>query len=320
MAQVLVLAERTGASPRKATLELLTLARRLGEPATLVCGPVDDAFVQLLGDHGAAHVYVVDDPEVSTFLVAPKAEALVQLVDRTTPAAVLVTASREGTEVAARAAVRLDAGIISGATDVTPGAGGPLVTQSVFSGSWTTQSQVVRGTPIVTVRPNSVTVEVSPVEPVVTRVTVAFSDTARGTRVSVGAPAVSTGRPDLTDATSVVSGGRGMGSAEAFELLERLADDLGGAVAASRAATDLGWYGHDFQVGQTGKTVTPQLYLASGISGAIQHRAGMQGSRTIVAVNKDPHAPIFDFADFGVVGDAHVVLPALIDEIERRKS
>jgi electron transfer flavoprotein alpha subunit len=320
VAEVLVLAERRGAMPRKATLELLTLARRLGEPAALVCGPADDAFIGVLGEHGARCVYLVDDPAVTDFLVAPKAEALVHVVRRSTPAAVLVTASREGTEVAARAAVRLDSGIITGATDVTPDAGGPLVTQSVFSGTWTTQSQVVRGTPIITVRPNSVAAEVSPVEPTIEPVTVAFSDGSRGARVTEGPPISSSGRPDLTDAAIVVSGGRGMGSAEAFGLLERLADALGGAVAASRAATDLGWYGHDFQVGQTGKTVTPQLYLASGISGAIQHRAGMQGSRTIIAVNKDAGAPIFDIADFGVVGDAHVVLPALIDEIGRRKA
>ncbi len=319
MSEILVLAERSGAAPRKATLELLTLARRLGEPAVLVCGPADDEFVQALGAYGARRVHVVDDPDVGGFLVVPKADALVQVVRRTTPAAVLVTASREGTEVAARAAVRLDSGIITGATDVTPDPDGPLVTQSVFSGTWTTRSQVVRGTPIITVRPNSVAAELSPVEPVVEPVPLDLDDSARGARVTVGAPTASSGRPDLTDAAIVVSGGRGMGSAEGFELLERLADELGGAVAASRAATDLGWYGHDFQVGQTGKTVTPQLYLASGISGAIQHRAGMQGSRTIVAVNKDASAPIFDIADFGVVGDAHVVLPALIDEIGRRK-
>jgi electron transfer flavoprotein alpha subunit len=319
VSEILVLAERSGAAPRKATLELLTLARRLGEPAVLVCGPADDEFVQALGAYGARRVHVVDDPDVGGFLVVPKADALVQVVRRTTPAAVLVTASREGTEVAARAAVRLDSGIITGATDVTPDPDGPLVTQSVFSGTWTTRSQVVRGTPIITVRPNSVAAELSPVEPVVEPVPLDLDDSARGARVTVGAPTASSGRPDLTDAAIVVSGGRGMGSAEGFELLERLADELGGAVAASRAATDLGWYGHDFQVGQTGKTVTPQLYLASGISGAIQHRAGMQGSRTIVAVNKDASAPIFDIADFGVVGDAHVVLPALIDEIGRRK-
>jgi electron transfer flavoprotein alpha subunit len=319
VAEVLVLAERSGGMPRKATLELLTLARRLGEPAALVCGPADDATIRVLGEHGAVRVYVVDDPAVTDFLVAPKAEALVHVVRRTSPVAVLLTASREGTEVAARAAVRLDSGIITGASDVTPGEGGPLVTQSVFSGTWTTQSQVVRGTPIITVRPNSVPPEPFPVEPTVEAVAVQLSDTARGARVTPGSPTTSSVRPGLTDAAIVVAGGRGMGSAEAFGLLERLADELGGAVAASRAATDLGWYGHDYQVGQTGKTVTPQLYLASGISGAIQHRAGMQGSHTIVAVNKDAGAPIFDIVDFGVVGDAHVVLPALIDEIGRRK-
>jgi electron transfer flavoprotein alpha subunit len=141
---------------------------------------------------------------------------------------------------------------------------------------------------------------------------------ARTARVTGTTAKQSTGRPDLTDASIVVAGGRGMGSGEAFALVERVADALGGAVAASRAATDMGWYGHEFQVGQTGKTVAPSLYIAGGISGAIQHRAGMQGSKTIVAVNKDPKAPIFEIADFGVVGDVHTVLPALADEIEKR--
>jgi electron transfer flavoprotein alpha subunit len=319
VAEILVLTERSGGMPRKATLELLTLARRLGEPAALVLGASDDAIVKVLGEHGASRVYLVDDPDIDSFLVAPAAEALVQVVRGTAPAAVLVTSSREGTEVTARAAVRLDSGIITEAVDVAPDDGGPLVTQSVFSGTWTTQSQVVRGTPIITVRPNCVTPAVSPVDPAVETITVEISESARGARVTERTPRTSSSRPDLADATVVVAGGRGMGSSEAFGLLERLADELGGAVAASRAATDLGWYGQDFQVGQTGKTVTPQLYLASGISGAIQHRAGMQGSRTIVAINKDANAPIFDIADFGVVGDAHVVLPALIDEVGRRK-
>ncbi len=320
MTEVLVLVDRSDGVVRKATLELLTIARRLGEPAALVCGPADDAIMKVLGEYGATKAYVVDDPELESFLVAPKAEALAAVVRQASPAAVLVTSGREGTEVAARAAVRLDSGIVTDAVDVVPGDGGPVVTQSVFSGTWTTESQVVRGTPIITVRPNAVAPEVAPTDPKVEAVTVQLSEAARGSRVTQRTPKTSTGRPALSDAAVVVAGGRGMGSAEAFGLLEHLADALGGAVAASRAATDLGWYGHDFQVGQTGKTVAPQLYLASGISGAIQHRAGMQGSRTIVAINKDPKAPIFDIADLGVVGDAHAVLPALIAEVERRKA
>jgi electron transfer flavoprotein alpha subunit len=319
VAEILVLAERSDGAVRKATLELLTLARRLGEPAALLCGHADDATLKTLGEHGATKVYVVENPELEEFLVAPKADALVTVVTQSAPAAVLVTAGREGTEVAARTAVRLDSGIVTDAVDVVPGEGGPLVTQSVFSGTWTTRSEVVRGTPIITVRPNAVVPEVAPTTPAVEQLAVEVAAGSRGSRVVRRSPKAVTGRPDLTDASVVVAGGRGMGSAEGFEVLERLADVLGGAVAASRAATDLGWYGHDFQIGQTGKTVAPQLYLASGISGAIQHRAGMQGSRTVVAINKDPNAPIFAIADLGVVGDAHEVLPALVAEVERRK-
>jgi electron transfer flavoprotein alpha subunit len=320
VAEVLVLVERSEGVVRKATLELLTLARRLGDPVALVCGPLDDATTGVLGTHGATRVYVVDAPDLEDYLVAPKVEALVAVVRRTGPAVLLVTAGPEGTEIAARAAVRLDSGIITDAVDVVVGDGGPLVTQSVFSGTWTAQSQVVRGTPIIAVRPNAVAPQAAPVEPVVEVIELKISDAARGARVDRRIPKTGTGRPDLAEAAVVIAGGRGMGSAEAFELLEQLADALGGAVAASRAATDLGWYGRDFQVGQTGKTVAPQLYLASGISGAIQHRAGMQGSQTIVAINKDPNAPIFEIADLGVVGDAHTVLPALIAEVGRRRN
>lgn len=320
MAEVLVLVERSDGVVRKATLELLTLARRLGDPAAVLCGPADEVTTGVLGEHGATRVYVAADPAIDEHLVAPKVDALVAAVRRAEPAAVLVTSGPEGTEVAARAAVRLDSGIITGAVDVTPGDGGPLVTQSVFSGTWTAQSQVVRGTPLISVRPNAVAPEVAPVQGVVETLEVEVGDASRGARVTRRAPKDHTGRPDLADAAIVVAGGRGMGSAEAFAVLEQLADALGAAVAASRAATDLGWYGHDFQVGQTGKTVAPQLYLAGGISGAIQHRAGMQGSRTIVAINKDPKAPIFGIADFGVVGDVHSVLPALVSEVEKRKA
>jgi len=313
MSTVLVLAEHGDGSPRKPTLELLTLARRLGEPAAVVPGEPGAALVEALGRYGAATVHAVtpDDP-------VALAQALVDLAARTNPAAILVTSSPLGKEVAARAAVRLDSGIITDATDVRATPDGPVTTQVVFAGGWFTESQVRRGTPIITVRPNAVTAEPAPVAPAVETVSVDAS--GAGARVVARRPKPRTGRPDLASAAVVVAGGRGVGSTEGFALVERLADALGAAVGASRAATDLVWCGHEFQVGQTGTTVAPKLYLASGISGAIQHRAGMQGSQTIVAINKDPRAPIFEIADFGVVGDLHTVLPQLIDEIERRKA
>lgn len=324
MTAVLILVERGGPGDRpvrKPTLELLAIARRFGEPAAVLCGPADPDIVAMLARFGAGTVYAVDAPELDEFLTVPKVDVLVEAARRAAPAAVLVTSGVEGTEIAARLAVRLGSGIVTDAVDVRPGADGPVATQAVFAGSWTVQSRVTRGTPVITVRPNAaVPEEVPGAEPTVQTLSVDLGSATRAARIVSRTPRATSGRPELTDAAVVVTGGRGVGSAEAFEVIDRLADALGAAVGATRAVTDLEWRPHEAQVGQTGKTVTPQLYVAGGVSGAVQHVAGMQGSRTIVAVNKDPHAPIFGIADFGVVGDLHAVLPALIVEIEKRKA
>lgn len=319
MSEVLVLVERVPGGIRKASLELLTVARRLGEPSAVLFGTAEEGEVAQLGEYGATTVYAVPGEEAGRFLVLPKVEALVSLVERVAPTAVLVSAGQEGKDVAARVAVRLDAGILTDAIDVRLVDGTVQATQSVFSGSWLATSEVVRGAPVIAVRPNAVSAEPAPVTPTVHEVAVTYSEAARGSRVTERAEKSSSGRPDLTDATVVVAGGRGVGSAAGFAVIEQLADALGGAVAATRAATDLAWADHDLQVGQTGKTVAPSLYVAAGVSGSIQHRAGMQASKTIVAVNTDPAAPIFEVADFGVVGDLHQVLPALTSEIAARK-
>jgi electron transfer flavoprotein alpha subunit len=319
MAEVLVLVDHTDGAVKKVTLEVLRLARRLGEPSAVFVGSGFDAAKAALGQHGAAKVYVIEDPDVSGYLVAPIAEVLAQLVGESSPAAVLLTSSAEGKEVAARLALKTGSGVITDATDVTAGEGGPVAEQQVFGGSTIVSSKVTTGTPIITVRPNSVAPEASPADAVREDVTVALSDAAKGARITDRVVEEKGERPDLSEAAIVVSGGRGVGSAENFSVIEALADALGAAVGASRAVTDAGWYPHQHQVGQTGKTVSPQLYVAAGISGAIQHRAGMQTSKTIVAINKDAEAPIFELVDFGVIGDLHQVVPALTDEVTKRK-
>jgi electron transfer flavoprotein alpha subunit len=315
MGVVLVLAEATGGVVKKATLELVTLARRLGTPVVVWTGAgLDDAAVATLGEYGAERVLAAEVP--ADHPVAPVADAVAAAMVETDAVAVLISSSAEGKEVAGRLAVKTTSGIITDAVDVSADL---VATQSVFGGSTVVHSKVTHGTPIITVRGNAIAPEPAPTTCERAELDVVVSPRSTLATVTGRSAAVKGGRPELTEAAIVVSGGRGVGSADGFGVIEALADSLGAAVGASRAATDAGWYPHQFQVGQTGKTVSPQLYIANGISGAIQHRAGMQTSKTIVVVNKDPEAPIFELADYGVVGDLFQVVPQLTEEIGKRQ-
>ncbi|MCZ3389928.1 MAG: electron transfer flavoprotein subunit alpha/FixB family protein [Actinomycetia bacterium] len=316
MAEVLVLAEHAGGDVKKVTFELLTLARTLGEPAAVAIGEVSDDVVASLAAGGADTIYVANGAEYADHVVAPKVSALQAALAASGAVGILVPATAEGKEIAARLAVRTGAGIITDAVGVDAGF---VAQQSVFGGSTLVHSVVTTGTPIIAVRPNSVAAEQYPGAARRIDLDVTVADIDRAATVTDRVAQERAGRPELTEAAIVVSGGRGVGSPEGFSVIESLADSLGAAVGASRAATDAGWYPHQFQVGQTGKTVSPQLYIANGISGAIQHRAGMQTSKMIIAVNKDAEAPIFDLVDFGVVGDLHTVLPQLTEEVTRRR-
>ena len=277
-----------------------------------------EAARDTLARFGAEKVYHVASPEMTAYLVAPQAELLARLVEEKAPAAVLLPSSPEGKEIAARLSVRTESGLVTDAVDVErAGDGGVVTTQSVFAGSYAVQATVTTGTPVITVKPNSAAPEEAAAAAALEVVDFTPSEAARGARVVESKPKQATGRPELTEAAIVVSGGRGTGGD--FSPVEAFADSLGAAVGASRAAVDAGWYPHTSQVGQTGKQVSPQLYVACGISGAIQHRAGMQTSKTIVAVNKDSEAPIFDLVDFGVVGDLFTVLPQATEAVNAAK-
>jgi electron transfer flavoprotein alpha subunit len=316
MAEILVLVDHLDGEVKKVTLELLTLARRHGEPAAVWVGPGYAEAKDKLAEYGAAKVYEAADEELTSYVVAPKAELLAQLVADKSPAAVLVPATAEGKEVAGRLAVKVGSGVLTDVVDVSDGFTGE---HSIFGGSVIAHAKVRAGLPIVAVRPNAVSPEPAPATPAEEQVSVTLSDAAKAAKIVERVVQEKGDRPELTEAAIVVSGGRGVGGAENFKIIEDLADSLGAAVGASRAATDAGWYPHQFQVGQTGKTVSPQLYIAVGISGAIQHRAGMQTSKTIVAINKDPEAPIFELVDYGVVGDLFQVAPQLTEEVKKRR-
>ncbi|GAA1683674.1 electron transfer flavoprotein subunit alpha/FixB family protein [Fodinicola feengrottensis] len=318
MAEVLVVVEHSGGAAKKITSELLTAARALGEPSAVVFGAAGDAdkLKDTLGEYGAQKIYAAESADVTDYLVAPRAEVLAGLVKQASPAAVLLASTTDGKEIAGRLAVKIESGFLTGVTEL---AADGTATQVVFAGAVIVKSKVTKGTPILTIATNAVTAEPAAATPSVEAVEVSVSDAAKKAKVADRVSEKKSSRPELTEASIVVSGGRGVGSAENFALIEGLADSLGAAVGASRAAVDSDFYPHQFQVGQTGKTVSPNLYVAVGISGAIQHRAGMQTSKTIVAINKDEEAPIFELADFGVVGDLFKVVPQATEAINARK-
>jgi len=317
MAEVLVLVEHAEGALKKVTSELITAARALGDPSAVVVGAPGTAapLADGLKEAGAAKIYVAESDDVDKYLVTPVVDVLAALAESNAPAAVLLAASADGKEIAGRLAARIGSGLL---VDVVEIQEGPKAVHSIFGGAFTVEAKANGDTPVITLRAGAV--EAEPSAGAGEQVTVEVPAPAENaTKITAREPAVAGDRPELSEATIVVSGGRGVGSAENFSVVEALADSLGAAVGASRAAVDSGYYPGQFQVGQTGKTVSPQLYIALGISGAIQHRAGMQTSKTIVAVNKDEEAPIFEIADYGVVGDLFKVAPQLTDAIKARK-
>jgi len=317
MAEVLVLVEHADGAVKKITAELITAARKLGEPSAVVVGKPGTAapLTDALKEAGAAKIYVAESDDAENYLITPYVDVLAALIESAAPAGVLLAASADGKEIGGRLAARTGAGLLVDVVEVREGG---TAVHSIFGGAFTVEAEATGDTPVITVRPGAIEAEPAAGAGEVVNVEVP-AQAENATKITKREPAVAGDRPELTEATVVVSGGRGVGSAENFSVVEELADSLGAAVGASRAAVDSGYYPGQFQVGQTGKTVSPQLYIALGISGAIQHRAGMQTSKTIIAVNKDEEAPIFEIADLGIVGDLFKVAPQLTEAVKARK-
>ena len=313
MSSVIFLVDHSGGKIAKASSELATFAKNIGESIAVVFAANPGEIVAQLNNLPVDKV-ITASGDWDKFGVAAIADGLAQIIADKKPNALLITSSANGKEIAARVAVKTNSGIITDAVGVDKDL---ITTQSVFGGSTTVHSAVTAGVPIITLRANSIEPITATSTPAVEEFAVNISDSAKLATITSATAAVKGGRPELTEASIVVSGGRGTNGD--FKPVEALADALGAAVGASRAATDAGWYPHSHQVGQTGKTVSPQLYVAAGISGAIQHRAGMQTSKTIVAINKDPEAPILEIADFAVIGDLFNVLPQATEKIKARK-
>jgi len=314
MSSVIFLVDHSGGKVAKASGELATFAKSIGESIAVVFASNPAEVISQLNNISVDKV-ITATGDWDKYGPAAIADGLAQIIAAKKPNALLITSTATGKEIAARVAVKTNSGIITDAVGVDKDL---ITTQSVFGGSTTVHSAVTAGIPVITLRANSIEPVAASSAPAVEEFAVSISDSAKLATITSATAAVKGGRPELTEASVVVSGGRGTNGD--FKPVEALADALGAAVGASRAATDAGWYPHSHQVGQTGKTVSPQLYVAAGISGAIQHRAGMQTSKTIVAINKDPEAPILEIADFAVIGDLFNVLPQATEKIKARKA
>jgi electron transfer flavoprotein alpha subunit len=322
MAEILVVVEHDAGTPRKVTNQILTAARGFGGTVSAaVFGAGAGSAAEALGTYGVSKVFAWDSEDADNYTTEPRTLALVAAIEQSGATVVLAASDPFTSDVLARTAIRLKGGVVTDANDLELDGDRMLVTKDIFGGEMTSRCFAKgEGPQFITVKPNAFTAEEGgAATPEVTNLDVTLDDKAKRARVTDTVEQESGGRPEMTEASIIVAGGRGLGEESGFELIEQLADTLGAAVGASRAATDAGWYPHQHQIGQTGKTVSPQLYIGSGISGAIQHRAGMQTSQTIIAINKDAEAPIFSIADFGIVGDLYKVLPPLIEEIAKRK-
>jgi electron transfer flavoprotein alpha subunit len=327
MGEMLVLIDHSDNQPRKVSLQMLSHAAKLaGETGDTLAavwlgeGAADAAAV--LGEHGATKLYHWDSADAQAYVTLPQVEALEVALATSGADTLLFASSNHVKDVAARLAIRVDAGVITDVTNLEVGEGGRLAaTKEVFGGDIITHCKVADGhKQFLGVGANAFPVEpTGGGAPELVALDVSLSEAAMASKVTSVEKQASADRPDIGEAAVVVAGGRGLGDEKGFELMEQLADVLGAGVGASRAATDAGWYPHRYQIGQTGRTISPTLYLGSGISGAIQHRAGMQTAQHIVAINKDAEAPIFQIADFGIVGDLYQVVPKLIKELESRK-
>ncbi len=301
------------------TLEMVTKAAEVGTAEAILLGPAPDDAVELLGRHGASKVYRSADPVFRDYLTLPAATVVESLIRQHKPAAVLLASSYGGRDVAAALSASLDCGAITDVADFTLTDGAVEAKIPALGASyWNTSTLVHDDVKLLLVRPKAFEPAPNPRTPVVEEVAPPEDSELRKIRLKEKVAAKAEG-PQLDSAGVIVAGGRGLAAEENFDMLRELADLLGGAVGATRAVVDSGWVPYSLQIGQTGKTVKPDLYIACGISGAVQHLAGMKDSKTIVAVNKDADAPIFQMCDLGIVGDVFKVIPQLIEEIKARK-
>lgn len=307
------------------TAGLLGAASLLGNPIA-VLATAQNHFTALtaeLSRLGAREIYFLESDNTTEGLHTTQVKALAAATTATSPVAVLLSNSMDGRTIAGRLAIRVEGAVSVDAVGLRWADDEAIVQHSVFGGDLTTESTVEGGPHIITVRPGAVETRAPEVaDPVVHQLSLdSLPTSTRGAEIrNINLQPQDAARPDLRIAKVVVSGGRGIGSAEGFELVEQLADEFGGAIGASRAAVDAGYTTPDRQIGQTGVAVAPDLYIALGISGAIQHRAGMQTSKTVIAIDKDEAAPIFEFADYGIVGDVFTIIPSLLEEIRQRRS